>query len=94
MQVITKRAPPPGFAARKTAGEATDLEWLGLKPSQTPGRQAERTQQVCNASASELQMKPARIAVLYHRRVHASDEPLSSASAGVHACQAAPQLVR
>ena len=105
-------APPPGFAEPKIAAakqascqqaadQAADFAWLGFKPtelksSQTPGRQAQRTQQVCNASASELQieMKPAHIAVLHHRRVHASNQPLSSASAGVHACQAAAQLVR
>ena len=91
MQVVTTCAPPPSFAEPKTAAakqapcqqaadQAADFTWLGikLKSSQTPERQAQRTQQVCNASASELQpeMKPARIAILYHRRVHASAHPM------------------
>ena len=78
MQVVTTCAPLPSSAEPKTAAakqapcqqaadQAADFAWLGikLKSSQTPGRQAQRTQQVCNASASELQteMKPARIAI-------------------------------
>ena len=91
MQVITRCAPLPGFAKPKTAaakqascqqagGQAADLAWLGvkLKSSQTPGQQAQRPQEVCNASASELQtgMEPAHIAILYHRMVHASVHPM------------------